>query len=58
MKIRPVGVELLHPDHRINRRAEDETDMANLTVAFRNFCDLGGGGGGKTSEITLRNSSA
>ena len=31
MKIRPVGLELLHADRR--------TDMTDLTVAFRNFAN-------------------
>jgi hypothetical protein len=37
MKTRPLGVELLHAEHQTNRRAEEQTHMANLTVAFRNF---------------------
>ena len=46
MKIHPVGAELFHADSRTegqkdkgtDRRTE-ETDMKNLTVAFRNFAE-------------------
>jgi hypothetical protein len=37
MKIRPLGVELFHADCQTDRRAEGQADVANLTVAFRNF---------------------
>ena len=35
MKIHPVGTELFHAD----KRTDGQTDMTNLTVAFRKFCE-------------------
>jgi hypothetical protein len=36
MKIRPVVAELLHADRRAGGRADGQTDMTKVIVAFRN----------------------
>ena len=37
MKIRVVGTELFHADRRRDEQRDGRSDMAKLTVAFRNF---------------------
>jgi len=37
MKIRRVGVELLHADARTDGRTYRQTDMKKLQIAFRSF---------------------
>jgi len=37
MKIRPVGPELFHVDRRKDLRADRQTDMTKLIIAFLNF---------------------
>ena len=37
MKILPVRAELFHVDGRTDRQIDNQTDMTNLTVIFRNF---------------------
>ena len=40
MKIRPVVAEMFHADGRTERqRADRQTDMTKLIVAFRNFAN-------------------
>jgi len=37
MKICPVGAEVFHANGWTDRQTERQTDMTELTVAFRNF---------------------
>jgi len=48
MKIRPVLAELFH--------ADGQTYVTKLIVAFRNYSELNGGGGGGTNANKYRHS--